>query len=203
MEVFIFPRKSREVRINEITEAAIDVFLEKGYESTTMEAIAQKAGVSKGGLYHYFKGKDMILIQANEKISTKVEELMEKALECSSVREGILYYIENYISYWLENPRETAFLFLSMAKMLENPDLLKYYKQYTADYITFFEGAFTMGVQLGEFKAHNAKASAVTLMAALDGVLGYMLFDEDMVIDEVIQYFEEKFIRSIETDKSS
>ncbi len=197
------PRKSREVRINEITEAAIDVFLEKGYESTTMEAIAQKAGVSKGGLYHYFKGKDMILIQANEKISTKVEELMEKALECSSVREGILYYIENYISYWLENPRETAFLFLSMAKMLENPDLLKYYKQYTADYITFFEGAFTMGVQLGEFKAHNAKASAVTLMAALDGVLGYMLFDEDMVIDEVIQYFEEKFIRSIETDKSS
>jgi AcrR family transcriptional regulator len=192
------PRKSREVRINEITEAAIDVFLEKGYESTTMEAIAQQAGVSKGGLYHYFKSKDMILIQANEKISTKVEELMKTALECSSVREGILYYIENYIRYWLENPRETAFLFLSMAKMLENPDLLKYYQQYTADYITFFEGAFTMGIQLGEFEPHNVKASAVTLMAAMDGVLGYMLFDEDLVLDEVMQYFEEKFIKSIE-----
>lgn len=193
------PRKSKEVRINEITEAAIDVFLHKGYEGTTMESIAQKAGVSKGGLYHYFKSKDMILINANQKISTKVEELMETALESSSAREGILYYIENYIRYWLDNPRETAFLFLSMAKMLENPDLLKYYKQYTADYITFFEGAFNMGIQLGEFKPHNAKASAVTLMAALDGVLGYMLFDEDLVLDEVIQYFEEKFIKSIET----
>lgn len=192
-------RKSKEVRINEITEAAIDVFLHKGYEGTTMESIAQKAGVSKGGLYHYFKSKDMILINANEKISKKVEELMETALESSSAREGILYYIENYIRYWLDNPRETAFLFLSMAKMLENPDLLKYYKQYTADYITFFEGAFNMGIQLGEFKPHNAKASAVTLMAALDGVLGYMLFDEDLVLDEVIQYFEEKFIKSIET----
>ena len=191
-------RKSREVRINEITEAAIDVFLEKGYESTTMEAIAQQAGVSKGGLYHYFKSKDMILIQANEKISTKVEELMKTALECSSVREGIMYYIENYIRYWLENPRETAFLFLSMAKMLENPDLLKYYQQYTADYITFFEGAFTMGIHLGEFKPHNVKASAVTLMAAMDGVLGYMLFDEDLLLDEVMQHFEEKFIKSIE-----
>lgn len=197
------PRKSKEVRINEITEAAIDVFLHKGYEGTTMESIAQKAGVSKGGLYHYFKSKDMILINANEKISKKVEELMETALESSSAREGILYYIENYIRYWLDNPRETAFLFLSMAKMLENPDLLKYYKQYTADYITFFEGAFNMGIQLGEFKPHNAKASAVTLMAALDGVLGYMLFDEDLVLDEVIQYFEEKFIKSIETEKSS
>lgn len=193
------PRKSKEVRINEITEAAIDVFLHKGYEGTTMESIAQKAGVSKGGLYHYFKSKDMILINANEKISKKVEELMETALESSSAREGILYYIENYIRYWLDNPRETAFLFLSMAKMLENPDLLKYYKQYTADYITFFEGAFNMGIQLGEFKPHNAKASAVTLMAALDGVLGYMLFDEDLLLDEVIQYFEEKFIKSIET----
>lgn len=193
------PRKSKEVRINEITEAAIDVFLHKGYEGTTMESIAQKAGVSKGGLYHYFKSKDMILINANEKISKKVEELMETALESTSAREGILYYIENYIRYWLDNPRETAFLFLSMAKMLENPDLLKYYKQYTADYITFFEGAFNMGIQLGEFKPHNAKASAVTLMAALDGVLGYMLFDEDLVLDEVIQYFEEKFIKSIET----
>lgn len=196
-------RKSKEVRINEITEAAIDVFLHKGYEGTTMESIAQKAGVSKGGLYHYFKSKDMILINANEKISKKVEELMETALESSSAREGILYYIENYIRYWLDNPRETAFLFLSMAKMLENPDLLKYYKQYTADYITFFEGAFNMGIQLGEFKPHNAKASAVTLMAALDGVLGYMLFDEDLVLDEVIQYFEEKFIKSIETEKLS
>ena len=60
------PRKSREKRINEITEAAIDVFLKNGYENTTMEAIARKAGISKGGLYH-FPSKDTILIQANEK----------------------------------------------------------------------------------------------------------------------------------------
>lgn len=190
-------RKSREERINEITEAAIDVFLEKGYKNTTMEAIAHKAGVSKGGLYHYFKSKDMILIFANEKISGKLEKLVERAWNCSSVREGILYYIENYISYWLENPRETAFLFLSMAKLLENPELLKYYQQYTEKYIAFFESAFTMGVQLGEFRPHNIRASAITLMAALDGVLGYMLFDENLILEDVLEYFEEKFIKTI------
>jgi AcrR family transcriptional regulator len=191
-------RKSKEERINEITQAAIDVFIEKGYENTTMEAIAQKAGVSKGGLYHHFHSKDMILIMANEKISDKVEELMGAALECSSVREGILNYIENYIRYWLENPKETAFLFLSIAKILEKPELLKYYQQYTADYITFFEGAFTMGIQMGEFKPHNVKTSAITLMAALDGVLGYMLFDDTLILEEVIEYFDEKFIKSVE-----
>jgi len=191
------PRKPREKRINEITQAAIEVFLEKGYENTTMDAIAKKAGVSKGGLYHYFPSKDMVLIVANDKISEKVGEIMTSASEFTSVKEGILHYMENYIRYWLEHPKETAFLFLSIAKMLEKPELLKYYQQYTADYMAFFEGAFTMGIQQGEFKEHNVRTSAITLMAALDGVLSYMIFDEGLILEDVVHHFEEKFITPI------
>jgi hypothetical protein len=55
-----------------------------------------------------------------------------------------------------------------------------------------------MGIQMGEFETHNVKTSAVTLMVALDGVVGGMLFDEDLVLEEVMQHFEEKFIKSIE-----
>lgn len=192
------PRKPREERINEITQAAIEVFLEKGYENTTMDDIAHKAGVSKGGLYHYFPSKDMVLIFANEKISEKVQEIMTSASESTSVKEGIMYYIENYIRYWLEHPKETAFLFLSIAKMLEKPELLKYYQQYTIDYMAFFEGVFTRGIHRGEFKEHNVRTSAITLMAALDGVLSYMIFDEDLILEEIVQHFEEKFITPIE-----
>ncbi|NYB52265.1 MAG: TetR/AcrR family transcriptional regulator [Methanobacteriaceae archaeon] len=191
-------RKSREERIDEITQAAIEVFLEKGFENTTMEAIAQKAGVSKGGLYHHFKSKDMIMIMANEKISSKVQEFMENSMKFTSASEGILYYIENYIRYWLEHPKETAFLFMSIAKIMENPELLKYYKQYTADYLEFFQGAFTKGIQRGEFKPHNVSVSALTLMSALDGVLGYMIFDDKLKLEEILECFEEKFIKSIE-----
>jgi len=192
------PRKPREERINEITQAAIDVFLEKGYENTTMEAIARRAGMSKGGLYHYFSSKDLVLISANEKISEKVEDLMKAALECESVREGILYYIENYICYWLEHPRETAFLFLSIAKILEKPELLTYYQEYTADYRSFLEALFTWGVEMGEFKPHPVRTSALTLMAGLDGILSYMIFDNTLNLEEVLHDFEEKFIKPIE-----
>ena len=192
------PRKPREKRINEITQAAIEVFLEKGYENTTMEAIAQKAEISKGGLYHYFPSKDMVLVFANEKISEKVTEIMKSTQNCSTIREGIMHYIESYIRYWLENSQETAFLFLSIAKIMEKPELLKYYHQYTVDYIAFLEGAFTMGIQQGEFKEHNVRTSALTLMAALDGILSYMLFDEGLILEEVLENFEEKFITPIE-----
>jgi AcrR family transcriptional regulator len=191
-------RKSKEERINEITAAAIDVFLEKGYENATMDTIAQRAGVSKGGLYHHFPSKDLILMMVNQKISENIEKMMIKAGECSSIKEGMLYYIKNYIGYWVEHPKEMSFLFLSMAKILDNMDLLNYYQEFTVDYMKYFEEAFAIGVQSGEFIPHNVKMSALTLVAALDGILAYMILDENLKLDEVVKHFEEKFIQPIE-----
>lgn len=195
------PKKSKEERINEITTAAMDVFLEKGYEGTSMEAIAQRAGVSKGGLYHHFQSKDMILMVVNQKICGEMEGMVLKANQCSSVKEGILFYIKNYINFWLEHPRETSFLFLSMAKVLDNEELLKYYHDYTVEYVQYLEEIFNMGIQYGEFIPHNVKTSALMLMSALDGILFYMISDDDLHLDEVMQHFEDKFIKPIETPK--
>jgi AcrR family transcriptional regulator len=46
-----------------ILNTALEMLHERGYENTTMRAIAQKAGVSLGNAYHYFGSKDH-LIQA-------------------------------------------------------------------------------------------------------------------------------------------
>jgi len=46
-----------------ILTTAMEMLHERGYEQTTMRAIAQKAGVSLGNAYHYFGSKDH-LIQA-------------------------------------------------------------------------------------------------------------------------------------------
>ena len=46
-----------------ILETALEIFKERGYEQTTMRAIAQKAGVSLGNAYYYFRSKEF-LIQA-------------------------------------------------------------------------------------------------------------------------------------------
>lgn len=199
-KIIMSKREPKEKRINEITHAAMDVFLKKGYEGTTMEAIAQEAGISKGGLYHHFQSKDMILMAVNEKMMEEMGEIILKASQCSSVKEGILFYIENYIRFWIEHPKETSFLFLSLAKVLDNQELLSYYHDYTLDYINYFEEAFTMGIQSGEFIPHNVKTSAITLMAALDGILSYMIFDEDLQLEEVVEHFEEKFISPVKAD---
>jgi AcrR family transcriptional regulator len=192
------PKESRETRIKEITNAAMEVFLEKGYQNATMEEIAKKTGMSKGGLYHHFKSKDIILLFVNQKISQYIEGILYKSLEMHSVKEGILFYIENYLKYWLEHPKETSFLFLSITKILEDNQLLKYYQQFTGDYMNFFEEAFQRGIQAGELVQHDTKTSSLTLVAALDGIICYLMLDDELKLDEVIKHFESKFITPLE-----
>ncbi|HET6857082.1 MAG TPA: helix-turn-helix domain-containing protein, partial [Streptomyces sp.] len=44
-----------------ILETALRLFQEKGYDRTTMRAIAQEAGVSVGNAYYYFAGKEHLI----------------------------------------------------------------------------------------------------------------------------------------------
>ena len=44
-----------------ILNAALETFHERGYEKTTMRAIAKRAGVSLGNAYHYFGSKDHLI----------------------------------------------------------------------------------------------------------------------------------------------
>src|SRR4029077_2693399 len=44
-------------------EAALALFQERGYEATTMRAIAERAGVSLGSSYHYFASKEHLVLE--------------------------------------------------------------------------------------------------------------------------------------------
>lgn len=51
----------RQQRVNQILDVALDVFAYKGFHSATINDIAQKAGVAKGLLYHYYSSKEELL----------------------------------------------------------------------------------------------------------------------------------------------
>jgi len=44
-----------------IVEAALELFRERGFEGTTMRAVAERAGVSVGNAYYYFSSKDELV----------------------------------------------------------------------------------------------------------------------------------------------
>jgi AcrR family transcriptional regulator len=53
--------KIREQKKKLIMETALELFAKKGFDATSMSQVAQKAGISKGLAYNYFKSKQEIL----------------------------------------------------------------------------------------------------------------------------------------------
>src|SRR5260370_11548213 len=65
MAVAIEPHRNKrgETSRAAIFGAALDLFQERGYEATTMRAIADRAGVSLGSSYHYFASKEHLVLE--------------------------------------------------------------------------------------------------------------------------------------------
>lgn len=60
-------RKRRET-LQRITDAGIRLFIEKGYEVTTLGEVAAAAGISRRTFFYYFKSKDEILLSLQSSV---------------------------------------------------------------------------------------------------------------------------------------
>ena len=79
-----------DARPQELLEAAMAVFAEKGYRNTRLEEIAEAAGVTKGTIYHYFATKEELLLRAiehhHERIFGRLDEELRGATGPASER---------------------------------------------------------------------------------------------------------------------
>jgi TetR/AcrR family transcriptional regulator len=70
------PRQRRkEARPQELLQAALEVFVEKGFSATRTEEVASRAGVAKGTLFLYYPSKeDLLKAVVRENLSTLIAE---------------------------------------------------------------------------------------------------------------------------------
>jgi AcrR family transcriptional regulator len=190
-------KKSKEIRTEEIVQAAVQEFLERGYEGASMDNIARRASLSKGGLYHHFRSKDEILIFANQKLSVPDDEIFRKVLLNRSMEKGLKEFISEYISYWTKNAENLKFYFLSMVKAFEDDKLSDLYRRYAEDVFEMLESMFEMGMQNREFIEHNPSGRSMALISAINGTLGYMMLGVGPSGDKIINYFQKIFIDEI------
>lgn len=71
-----------------ILEAAAAVINEQGVEKMTLEAVAKKAGVSKGGLLYHFPGKQELIEGLVESLTTGFTVQLNEEAEAEGDREG-------------------------------------------------------------------------------------------------------------------
>jgi len=190
----------RDKRIADIINAAVQEFVEKGYENASMESISQRAGLTKGGLYHYFSGKDEVLLAANASYMEPVYRLMQQARGKKSPSTGLRFYIREYLQHWAAHPREITFTLLSLTKMLTRTELWPAIESYTEEMVSFYRGLLDQGVSRGELRSHDTRGRALALMAALDGITAYMIMSR-LSAHHCTVYLEHAFIDDIKLNR--
>ncbi|MEV0205934.1 TetR family transcriptional regulator [Streptomyces sp. NPDC050788] len=87
------PTKSEQTRAL-ILETAMRLFQERGYDKTTMRAIATEAGVSVGNAYYYFAGKEHLIQGFYDRIAAEhrvaVREVLDRETELEARLAGVL-----------------------------------------------------------------------------------------------------------------
>src|SRR3712207_2425068 len=56
--------RQAEERRNQLVDAALRLFAEKGFEKTTIKDLTEAVGVAQGLIYHYFESKEELLFAA-------------------------------------------------------------------------------------------------------------------------------------------
>lgn len=74
-------RKDYAQKANAIVKAANQLFLEHGYDGTTVDDILNAAKISKGTFYHYFESKEQVLDIIIEQFTTSVVHELQQIVE--------------------------------------------------------------------------------------------------------------------------
>ncbi|WP_353944327.1 TetR family transcriptional regulator [Streptomyces sp. HUAS MG91] len=82
-----------------ILETAMRLFRERGYDRTTMRAIAQEAGVSVGNAYYYFAGKEHLIQGFYDRIAAEHQAAVRSVLDTETDLEARLAGV---LGVWLE-----------------------------------------------------------------------------------------------------
>ncbi|MDA7028119.1 TetR/AcrR family transcriptional regulator [Bacillus sp. CLL-7-23] len=83
------PKQARSIKMKEkILNAAFQLFCEKGYYKTTTNEIAQRAQVSIGSLYSYFKDKDTIFMEILNRYHNQFQTTKNKIIDTLNLFNG-------------------------------------------------------------------------------------------------------------------
>jgi AcrR family transcriptional regulator len=118
----------RSIAKEKIRTAAIDVFIEKGFHLASIDDVAKKAGISKGLLYNYFKGKTDLLAELVHIRKEEIIQVMQEAIKLPSPKEQLRYIAEHALLNVQQQPHVYRF-YLHLQTHPEADEVVSAYSQ--------------------------------------------------------------------------
>ena len=158
-------RRRPEARPDEILDAALAVFGEKGLAGARMADIAARAGVSKGTVYLYFETKDDLFRAVVPRVIEDAVAAMRAAAVGASARDKLDAVLPVFWAFAL-SPQFVAVHRLVMGELHQFPDLARFYSREVAGRATaVLAELIREGVDAGEFRAVEPETAARMLVA--------------------------------------
>lgn len=161
--------RRKEARPGELLDAAMDLFVEKGFAATRAEEVASRAGVSKGTLFLYFQSKEELfkaVVRQNISGAFPVWNAEFDAFSGSSAL--MLHYA---MSQWWERlgaTKASGITKLVMSEARNFPEIAAFYQaEVMAPGRALIKRIFQRGIDSGEFRPMNADYAIYSVIAPM------------------------------------
>lgn len=151
-----------------IREAAIDLFMRKGYHATSIDDVSKHAGVSKGLLYNYYKGKEELLGAMVEARIGELIQVMEKAEALETPAEQLKHIVEGAVDNVRRSPEVFRFYLHLQTQPEADETVAKYGKLLIEESARQFQIQCRMFEKLG---ASDPVARSLYFSSALQGIM--------------------------------
>lgn len=165
------PKRERrkEARPGELLEAALALFVEKGFAATRVEEVAARAGVSKGTLFIYFPSKEELFkAVVRENASRHLSDAFREVAEFTGTSTDLL---REFLRRWWTQYGGTPAAGLTKLMMSEAanfPELAQYYQDEVIDPShELLRRVLQRGIDSGEFRPVDTHAVVQLTVAPL------------------------------------
>ncbi|MBN9459632.1 MAG: TetR/AcrR family transcriptional regulator [Burkholderiales bacterium] len=153
--------RRKDARPGELLDAALELFVDKGFAATRLDAVAARAGVSKGTLYLYYASKeDLFKAVVRQSIVPLIEAFQHDVAQSSAPSATLLR--EFFRQWWT---RFGATPLAGIAKLVVGesgnfPELARFFQQEAVLPCAMLLASIVhRGVKQGEFRPIDVEAS--------------------------------------------
>lgn len=162
-------QRRKEDRPEEILDAALRLFTEKGFNATRMMDVAKEAGISKGTLYLYFSNKESIFQEVvRQRITPQLDAVEALVNDYVGTQTGLLKQLIN--GWWMGVACSSlsAIPKIIIAESGNFPELAEYFTQNVVTRSRrLFAKVIRRGMASGEFREYDAETVARLVIAPL------------------------------------
>jgi AcrR family transcriptional regulator len=162
-------RRRKEARPQELLDAALALFVEKGFAATRIEEVALHAGVSKGTLYLYYPSKEELLKAViSHYLSARIAEgAAQAALHAGSARDLLRGILVEWWSQLYDSPASGVFK-LVITEVRNFPEIGEFYARHVIEPAhQLISGVVARGIARGEFRAVDVDHAVHSLVLPL------------------------------------